>query len=57
MAVPILSFTALWNPAGGEQGDSPLVELNCVQTTAVQQYSLDPALCYAAPDVSPGEWA
>lgn len=46
VAVPILSFTAAWNPAGGEQHDAPSVELTCVQTTAIQQYSLDPALCY-----------
>jgi len=53
VAVPILSFTALWNPAGGEQHDTPAVELHCVQTTAVQQYSLDPRLCYAGDS---GEW-
>ena len=46
VAVPILSFATLWNPSGGEGNQH--VELNCVQTTAVQQYSLDPALCCAA---------
>lgn len=49
VAVPILSFTALWNPGAAESeaggGESPAVELHCVQTTAIQQYSLDPALC------------
>lgn len=51
VAVPILSFTALWSPgAGGDDGtvgggEAPAVELHCVQTTAIQQYSLDPALC------------
>lgn len=49
VAVPILSFTALWSPgaADGEAsgGEAPVVELHCVQTTAIQQYSLDPALC------------
>lgn len=49
VAVPILSFTALWSPgsADGEANGSeaPTVELHCVQTTAIQQYSLDPALC------------
>lgn len=52
VAVPILSFTAAWSPTpaagdgGGEQQDAPHVELHCVQTTAIQQYSLDPQLCY-----------
>jgi hypothetical protein len=46
VALPILSFAAHWNPVGGEQGDTPLVELTCVQTSAIQQYSLDPRLCY-----------
>lgn len=46
VAVPILSFTAAWNPSAGEQHDTPMVELTCVQTTAIQQYTIDPALCY-----------
>ena len=46
VALPILSFAAHWNPVGDEQGDTPLVELTCVQTSAIQQYSLDPRLCY-----------
>ena len=51
VAVPILSFTALWSPEAGDAGEAPVVELNCVQTTAIQQYSLDPALCCeAGPD-------
>lgn len=44
VAVPILSFTALWAP----DAEPPAVELNCVQTTAVQQYSLDPEACRPA---------
>lgn len=67
VAVPILSFTAAWNSSGGfadgggggdEGGEGePAVELNCVQTTAIQQYSLDPALCYdAGASVVGGGW-
>ena len=42
IGLSILNFTALWNPDAGEEG---AVELNCVQTEAIQQYFLDPALC------------
>ena len=42
VAVPILSFQALWTPEAEPPG---MVELSCVQTTAIQQYSLDPGAC------------
>lgn len=55
VAVPVLNFTALWAPAGQEDGSGSgggeeggaagAVELFCVQTTAVQLYKLDPELC------------
>jgi hypothetical protein len=43
VGLPVISFTAFWNPTAGDDG---MVELNCVQTEAIQQYMLDPALCY-----------
>jgi hypothetical protein len=53
VAVPVLNFTACWTPGegagggagGGEEGD--VVQLFCVQTTAVQMYRLDPQHCRA----------
>lgn len=42
VGLPILNFTAIWNPDQGEEG---AVEIDCVQTEAVQQYFLDPRLC------------
>jgi enhancer of mRNA-decapping protein 4 len=42
VGLPILNFTAVWNPDQGEEG---AVEIDCVQTEAVQQYFLDPKLC------------
>jgi hypothetical protein len=44
--MPVLNFHAMWNPDEAEDG---AVELNCVQTEAVQQYFLDPKLCCATP--------
>ena len=42
---------ATWNDAGGtdEGGDAPSVDLWCVQTTAIQQYTLDPEACLPDP--------
>lgn len=42
VGLPILNFTAVWNPDRGEEG---AVEIDCIQTEAVQQYFLDPTLC------------
>lgn len=39
VGLPVISFQAFVNQSG-------LVELNCVQTEAVQQYILDPELCH-----------
>lgn len=46
VGLPVLNFTALWNPDASDEDGA--VELNCVQTEAVQQYFLDPALCSIA---------
>jgi hypothetical protein len=43
VGLPILNFFAAWDPDAREEG---AVEVNCVQTEAVQQYFLDPALCW-----------
>lgn len=47
VAVPVINFTTLWKPGGegGDGGEAGAVDLFCVQTTAVQQYSLNPELC------------
>lgn len=42
VGLPVLNFSAMWNPDEGVEG---AVELNCVQTEAIQQYFLDPGLC------------
>jgi hypothetical protein len=41
VAQPILSCTAVLEPAGGR----PAVQLYCIQTEAIQQYTVDPEAC------------
>lgn len=45
VSMPVLNFFAMWNPDAEQVGDEGAIELNCVQTEAVQQYFVDPAMC------------
>jgi len=45
VGMPVLNFTAVWNPDLEEEGT---VELNCIQTEAVQQYFLNPETFFDA---------
>jgi hypothetical protein len=45
VGMPVINFSAHWDPDRAEAFEDGAVELTCVQADAVQQYLIDPALC------------